>query len=365
MDYAFESILINQREESLDDIQSGKAVPQSEFESSTFQFIRDWLNGAQEFSLQTSGSTGTPKSITITRKQMQRSARRTLDALGLQPRDTSLVCLATNFIAGKMMVVRAFEGNMKIVATEPSSDPFEKITKSLPIDFMAIVPLQLQTLLANSDYTSRLNKMKGILVGGAPVSEKLKEQVQRITCPVYETYGMTETISHIALRLLNTSNQSDSFQLLAGITVQLDARGCLVIDDDNLSGRILTNDLVQLIGPDKFLWLGRIDHVINSGGIKLSPEKIEQEVGRLFSSLNIQRNFFVAGLPNETLGQEVVVVVEGNPLSGEAYNSIRVDLSQRLSAYEVPRQILFLENFRYTPTGKINRAESTRLLSKE
>lgn len=363
MSYPFETILVNQREITIKDILSGDTQPLCEFETSTLDFIHSWLKGQTNFNIQTSGSTGNAKQITITREQMQRSAQRTIRAIGLNDGDTALVCLNTNYIAGKMMVVRAFEGNMKIIVADPSANPFENLKADQPIDFMAVVPLQLQTVLSKSAYFERLNKMKAILVGGASVSEKLKEEVQAIPCPVYATYGMTETISHIALQLLNTNLQADCFHALPGVVLKTDNRGCLVVEDEILTTPISTNDLVEIKESGKFKWVGRIDNVINTGGIKVNPEKVEKEIEHIASQQNVDLKFFIAGLPHQTLGEQVTLIVEGTPLSAGIEKALLETLAQQVSTYETPKEIIYAPLFSLTETGKINRTQTIRSLA--
>lgn len=365
MPYAFHSITVNHREILLTQILNGSAHPLSDFESTTFEFIRDWLSEENYFTTQTSGSTGTPKSITFTREQLQLSARRTLTALNLKPDHTVLVCLPTQFIAGKMMLVRAFEGNMKIIAVEPASNPFENLADDQRIDFMAVVPLQLQNLLSSTESVKRLNQIKAIIVGGAVVNQKIKNQLSQVTTKVYATYGMTETITHIALQLLTTPDQSEYFTTLPGVTIGEDERGCLVINDDILNTTVITNDLVEICAATAFTWRGRMDTVINSGGIKVSPEKIEGMLEQVFTQLNLNRNFFVAGLPHDTLGQQVVVILEGSSLPTENEHLIRHELTGLLSVYEIPKQVLYIPQFAFTPTGKINRPETLMRLVKD
>ena len=359
--YPFETIIINQRELLLNDILSGKAQPVSDFETSTFSFIKMWMGETKKIQVSTSGSTGPPKQIVITRGQMQRSAQRTVQALNIKEGDTALVCLNTEFIAGKMMLVRALEANLKIIAVDPSSDPFRYI-KSQHIDFMAVVPMQLKALVENEEYQEILNRTKAIIVGGVAISTNLLDKIQSIKCPVYATYGMTETISHIALQLLTTEYRSEYFQVLPGVQVST-KDDCLIIEDEILSEKLITNDLVEIHEPGKFRWLGRADNVINSGGIKINPELIEQKVERIAMQLNIEQNYFVGGLPHETLGQQAVLFFEGNPLSELLERQLMDSLIKSAPAYHVPKAIRYVPSFSYTETGKINRKKSIQHLT--
>ncbi|HEY3430644.1 MAG TPA: AMP-binding protein [Cyclobacteriaceae bacterium] len=347
--YIHTSIAINNREVNLADIQAGKVSSFSAFENATFTFMKEWLSGENLFKFQTSGSTGTPKEIALTRNQLQQSAQRTIEALTLSERDTALVCLDTKYIAGKMMLVRSLESNMKIVAVEPSSNPLKGVTNQ--ITFAAFVPLQLQQMLSNNDSLQKLNQMKGIIIGGGAISHALQSEIKKLSCPAFATYGMTETVSHIALQRLNGPDASDFFHVLPGIQISLDGRGCLVIDMPEFEDSIVTNDFVELIGQDHFRWLGRYDNVINSGGFKISPEKIE----KILESILPERAFFVTSFYDERLGEKLVLVVEGNRM--------HIDFSKlQLHPYETPKEVIHLPEFIRTETGKINRGKTMRLL---
>jgi O-succinylbenzoic acid--CoA ligase len=349
--YTQSTIQLNNREISLDDILSGNVTALTSFEASTFNFIKEWLNKVELFKLQTSGSTGTPKEITLTRNQFKQSAFRTLTALDLNQHDTAFICLDTKYIAGKMMLVRALEGNLKIVAVEPAANPIQNLSSEVSIDFAAFVPMQLQEMLKSSDGLKKLNRLKAIIIGGGAVSTKLHQEIQKISCPVFATYGMTETVSHVALQRLNGAHASDCFNVLAGIKVEIDKRGCLVIQVPEFTEKIISNDLVELIDSTQFRWLGRYDNIINSGGFKISPEKIE----KLLEAILPNRAFFITSFHDERLGEKLVMVMEGNP--------IPIDFSTlHLHPYEIPKEVILLPEFIRTETGKINRTKTMRLL---
>src|SRR5260221_5760056 len=213
-----------------------------------------------------------------------------------------------------MMLVRSLIAGMNIVAVEPSSNPFETIRPDLRIDFAAIVPYQLQNILDSASGKNTLNKLKAVLVGGAPVSTKVKALLHPLQCQVYTSYGMTETISHIALQALNGPAAKDYFEVLPGISIERDARGCLTIAADYLGkDKIITNDLVEILGQRQFLWLGRWDRVINTSGVKVIPEKIEKECEKTIEALGLLHRCFVAGLPDERLGTKVGRGLGGTP----------------------------------------------------
>ncbi|GIV36201.1 MAG: hypothetical protein KatS3mg032_0580 [Cyclobacteriaceae bacterium] len=260
--YTHESILLNGRQLKLASLANEK--PRTPFEAETLLFIAAWLKGQRRFAQRTSGSTGKPKTIMLTRRQLAQSARRTLSALPVKPGDTALLCLDPRYIAGKMMLVRAFIHNLPIVAVEPSGNPLAHLEQ--PVDFTAVVPLQLSRILAESP--TALQKIKTVLVGGAPVPPPLAKAIQPLPGAVYATYGMTETASNIALQRLSGANPDRSFRPLPGVTLTLNHRGCLVIRLPDFAKPIVTRDAAEIFPDGTFQILGRLDHVINSGGHK-------------------------------------------------------------------------------------------------
>jgi len=333
----------------------------SDFERQVLQFGRDWQSGCETFTLHTSGSTGEPKPITITRDQMVTSARLTVRALGLQPGDRALVCLSIDYIAGMMMLVRGLECGLPLTIIDPVSRPLAAFSPSARFDFTAMVPLQLQETLNGAPHEfDILNAMQGVLIGGGPVSQALAAQLQRVSAPLYHTYGMTETVSHIALRRLNGLERSDRFVPFDGVHLQLDARGCLAITSVLSRGETLyTNDLVELHPDGTFVWLGRMDNVINSGGVKVQTEKVETALETCLlhgcHGAYAKRRFFVGALDDQRLGQAVVAVVEGDAWSPEIETAIRGQLQRLLTRYEVPRHFYFVPTLIETRTGKIDR----------
>ncbi len=309
-------------------------------------FCKDWLQGKSTFSITTSGSTGIPKTIELSRGQLTRSAEKTIHALGLRGGMTSLVCLDVNFIAGKMMLVRSMLAGLEMIVVEPKANPLEDIDKS--IDFTAMVPYQVMN--------STGSKFSGkIIVGGGPVSFELLEKIKRIDHAIfYATFGMTETISHIALQRLNGNDPQQHFHTLDGVEIGQDDRQCLIIKADHLDEIIITNDIVDIISPHEFKWLGRYDNVINSGGIKVIPEKVEQVVSSWLNENGLDNNFFVTGMDHDRLGKQVVLVIEG-AIFRETEAKLVDELRAKLDKYEVPKKVLYNTAFVMTATGKINR----------
>ncbi len=323
----------------------------------TMRFCQEWLRGKERFSITTSGTTGKPKPITLHRRQMVASARMTVQALGLKAGDRALVCLNTGFIGGMMMLVRGMEAELIMTIVSPSSDPFETLLQP-DFDFTAVVPLQLQTIFDVKKHEA-LQPMKALLVGGAPVSAALQQQIQTIKAPVYHTYGMTETVSHIALRQLNGAKATEEFHALEGITLGLNERNCLTIRGEVTGNQtITTNDRVQLLTAHSFTWLGRIDLVINSGGIKIQVDQLEEAVSAVFARHLINNRFFIAGLPDPLLGEKVVCVIEGQPFGPFKEKLIKGDLYQALGKYEQVKTFKYVAAFEFSETGKLLRKQT-------
>jgi len=308
------------------------------FEQHVGNFLLDWFDEKSYIELSTSGTTGTPKVIKIEKQAMLDSALATGDFFGLQPGDTMLHCLPTNYVAGKMMFVRSFILGLDMKFVEPSSDPLKNIDEEF--DFCAMVPLQAK----NSLEKLKAGKIKKLIIGGVKVHKALEQELVKLPMEIYETYGMTETITHIAAKKIGEK----AFTVLPNVKVSVDERQCLVIKAKNISkDKIVTNDIVNLISETQFSWEGRIDNVINSGGIKLMPERIEDKLSTL-----IPRRYFVSGQPDEILGEKAVLYIEGELMViDDAVFSV-------LDKFEKPKEVVFIPKFQETATGKILRKES-------
>ncbi|MEO0331923.1 MAG: AMP-binding protein [Bacteroidota bacterium] len=351
--------------EALKQISQAENIPYvNEVEESlagALKFAWQWLQGNTTFEQATSGSTGSPKKISIHRDQMIASAQMTIQALGLTQSDSSLLCLSAQYIGGKMMVVRSLLSDMDLIIVRPNSSPLLYLP-FLPT-FASLVPLQIQKLLERKA-SSQLNRMKAIIIGGAPVNTLLEEQIaNNLTVPVYSTYGMTETVSHIALRKLTPPNDSTYFEVLGNTQIMTDERGCLKIKGRVTQEKWLTtNDLVEIKNDYQFRWLGRYDSIINSGGVKVSPEAIEKVLELILRQKNFLGRFLVSSLPDEKLGERVVLLLEGNSFPNDLENAFLKDAAEQLSPYQVPKAIYYLPHFAETPTGKVQRDESRTLL---
>ncbi|WP_152287777.1 AMP-binding protein [Flavicella marina] len=307
-------------------------------------FLEDWFDDKEVVVVQTSGSTGVPKTIEIKKSHMRNSALATGDFFELRAGTRALLCMSSEYIAGKMMWVRALLLGWEMDVVVPVSNPLSTNTKRY--DFSAMVPLQV----ANS--INELERVKKLIVGGGVLSKEVEKQLQTVTTKVYATYGMTETVTHIAIKKINQTFASDYYQTLPSVKVSIDDRGCLVIDAPKIADEIVvTNDMVEIQSENSFQWLGRFDSVINSGGVKIIPEQIEKELSKTISG-----NFFVAGIHDDLFGEKVVLIVEGKGnLIQNKPDILHFLKNTKLSAYQVPKAIYFVEKFEMTDTKKIKR----------
>ncbi|MCU0419116.1 MAG: AMP-binding protein [Cyclobacteriaceae bacterium] len=344
---------------SWDDVKRGiRWADATAFEQSVIRFCHAWLNGADSFLLQTSGSTGAPKTIVASRKQMIASVERSQNAIGFRAGETALLALHPDYVAGKMMLARCLYAGLSVAAAEPTSNPLRSLAPDTPIDFVALVPLQLQTILESED-ALRLERIRNLLIGGADVSEAVRARLTRFENNIYLTYGMTETLTHIALQRLNVPTPARVFTTLPNIGISTDDRGCLVAEAEYFpAGRVTTNDLIEIVSSTRFVWLGRWDNVINTGGLKVIPERLEPTIQKVFDQLDCGHRFFVAGLPHDRLGEEVTLWVEGQQWPAEEQLRLIRELEQRLGRFEVPRTIRFVDRFAETENQKVNRRQT-------
>ncbi len=306
------------------------------FERAVGDFLMYWFDKEPYIDMHTSGTTGAPKPIRISKQAMVNSALATGTFFDLQAGIKVLHCLPTQYVAGKMMLVRAFILGWDMDLVAPSSNPLDR--NDTQYDFAAMVPLQAQHSI------DKLGQVKKLILGGAKVSSALSAKLQQVPTEIYETYGMTETITHIAAKRVG----EEAFTVLPNVTISEDERHCLVIDAYAICDEpVVTNDVVQIVDDKHFIWLGRHDNVINSGGVKLFPEQIEEKL-----SGKIDRRYFVKGIPDEELGEKLVLFVEGEPYD------IDNAIFGKLGKFEKPKQIQFIDKFTETESGKVIRDKS-------
>jgi len=327
----------------------------AEWEQALGLFLRQWLDEKESVDVMTSGSTGKPKVISIRKTAMLTSASMTGDFLKLQKGETALLCLSAAYIAGMMIIVRAMACQMNLITVPPFGSPLDFVPAGQIINFAAMVPAQVFNSLGAPESKRKLENTGTLIIGGAPINPELENLLQPLNGNIYASFGMTETITHIALRRLNGNQRSELYTVLPGISVESDKRSCLVAHVPYLQpDTIATNDCVIIESPGTFRWLGRIDHVINSGGLKLFPEEIEGKAAPF-----IPQRFFIASLPDKKLGEIPCLVLESpDPLPENEVEQLLNKLRSALRKEELPRQILYTDSFAETENGKINRKES-------
>lgn len=303
------------------------------YEKEIGKFLLEWLNKDDFIFVQTSGSTGIPKKIYIPKKAMIASAIATGTFFNLQPKTTALLCLSAEYIAGKMMLVRALQLGLELDYVAPSSNPLNEVSKEY--DFVAMVPLQVDASIAH------LYRIKKLIIGGAKLNSGLIERLVKLETKIYETYGMTETVSHIALKRIGEK----CFTILPSISIHVDDRNCLIIEAPNLyPEKIITNDIVELLSDKQFILKGRVDSVINSGGIKIYPEELEEKL-----SLKLEKRFFFSSVIDEKYGEQLILIIEGKAFD------IKHEIFEGFSKFQVPKAIFFLDEFVEAGNNKINR----------
>lgn len=310
-----------------------------DWEKDVFSFVLEWLNDDDFITAFTSGSTGKPKEIKLQKSALIFSSKNTLNYLNLKEKYSTLLCIPAKYIGGKMMIARSFVGKLNLILSEPKSTPFSGLNQF--VNFTAITPYQ-----AEKSSAEELAKIKQIIIGGGNVSYLLSSKLKIINSSFYSTYGMTETCSHIALK--NISKGNNYFDVLSEVSISKDDRDCLLIDAPKLSSETInTNDIIELVSESKFIWKGRFDNVINSGGIKLQPEVIEAKISTL-----IPTRFFITKEDDDAFGERLILIIESE-------QEIELNsLHKLLSKYEIPKHIYYTSKFIETESGKIHRRKT-------
>ena len=311
------------------------------------KFVTDWFDGSKYMTAQTSGSTGVPKTIQLLKADMQASAQMTNRFFNINSTSTFLLSLSPNYIAGKMMIVRWLESGAEMIEQLPSSNPLSQPLKS-NITLSAMVPSQVVNILKETISLTQLSKIENMIIGGAPLDGVTEKRIAETSLNAYATYGMTETLSHVALRKVGAEN---SYFALPGVTFSQDERDCLKISVPHLSIKeVVTNDMVDLLDSTHFIWRGRYDNVINSGGVKIFPEEIEKLIAPY-----IKERFYVIGTPDTVWGEICTLVIEGEEWSQEKQQSLLMQLKEALPKHKSLKQIKFMPNFVETSSGKVKR----------
>jgi len=317
------------------------------YEKMMGDFLMDWLDSKDYINVRTSGSTGKPKVMKVSKQAMVNSAIATGNYFKMKPGQTALLCLPTHYIAGKMMLVRAMILGLELDFVDPTTQPVFDYGKTY--DFCAMIPLQLQSTV---DY---IYNIRTLIIGGAAISKPLEEAIQGLKTKIYATYGMTETVSHVAVKAMNGTQKMDYFKVFPKVTITQDDRGCLVIEAPKLTPeRLVTNDVVTIHSPTEFELIGRYDNMVNSGGVKLFPEQIEAKLED-----KIKPRFFIASEADLDLGEKLILILESDQ------NKLNTSVFKALEKFEVPKEIYNIPKFKDTATGKIQRKETLKLLKKD
>jgi O-succinylbenzoic acid--CoA ligase len=316
------------------------------FEKSIFDFLKQWFSDEDHIIQKTSGTTGKPREIKLSKNLMAFSAMNTGNFFRLQGNDKCFLCLPADHIAGKMMLVRSIVHHLDLWYEEPSARPIPDQQYA----FSAMTPMQVENIIA--DDKKALNNIKTLIIGGAPVGKNLLNIIQDVESEIWETYGMTETASHIALRKLNGHDRSDHFTVLDGISIKTNHQSQLIVSIEAMNILdLVTNDIAELYGDTEFRWLGRTDNVINSGGKKLQAEEIEKKLKSVFT-----QEFFIFPIKHPVYHEVPAIVFESSPFDpGDVFVKI-------LEKYEIPSKVFFVDKFIRTASNKINRNSTISMI---
>ncbi len=325
-----------------------KEMPVDSFRKDLFLFLQDWFSGSPYLKVKTSGSTGTPKEMLVEKERMMQSARLTCSFLNLKKGDKALLCMSLDYIAGKMMVVRALLAGLDLYLVEPKGNPLQDT--DIPFDFAAMIPMQVYNSLQSDVEKKRLSEIKNLIIGGGSIDEGLENALKHFPHNIYSTYGMTETLSHIAMRRLSGIDVSAFYSPLPSVSLSLSEDNALIIDAPLVAKETLcTNDIAEMRDDGSFRIIGRKDNVINSGGIKIQIEVVEAML-----KPHLDCNFAISSLPDPKFGEIVVLVAE---------EAIDTDLLKEvLPAYYMPKRIITVASIPLTATGKISRKELKELI---
>lgn len=314
------------------------------------QFIEEYFSAGKSIVAHTSGSTGKPKEIHLPKCDLRASARLTNERLGISSESLLYLCLSPDYIAGKMMIVRAIEAGAEIVEQEPSNEPMAGYDSNRRVSLLAVVPSQLGYLINHPEH---LQLIDTIIIGGGTLPERIEHWLADKGVNALKTYGMTETCSHVALAPVSRSREP--FSAIGNVTFSLDERGCLVIHAPQFSEpTIVTNDIVDLLDEQRFYWRGRHDNVINTGGLKVFPEEVEEAIARVLP----KAIFFVTSRPSEKWGEELLLVLQYPGLGpdgrkeGEVHPGLIARLKTMLPTHAIPRHYVALHSLPTTPNGK-------------
>lgn len=354
MIFEFPGIILDDKLYSIEDIveYGKKKVKENipEWEANIYKFIIEFLDGRDYIMQSSSGTTGARKEYKLSKQALIESAKRTSKILGLGFGKKALLCLPVEYIAGKMMIVRAFVAGLNLCWEEPSSMP--SIAKHGKLNFCAMVPLQVYNSFSNYEFVKNI---ENLIIGGSELRPEVVAMFRGIENNTFETYGMAETCSHVALRKISGANPDEYFIAVPGVEFSVDKRSCLIIKAEYLPETIHTNDVVELIDSKRFLWQGRFDNLINSGGVKVKPEEIEADIAKV-----LDIDFAVVGLPDKELGQLIALVAESEvKLSND---EILDSLKEVLAKHHLPKKVITIPQLPRNKAYKIDRRKLSSML---
>lgn len=329
-----------------------------------YNFLQEWFSESPLMTVRTSGSTGQPKKMQVSKDKMMQSARLTCEFLGLQAGDSALLCMNLRYIGAMMVVVRSLVAGLNLIVRPASGHPLADVSQ--PLKFAAMVPLQVYNTLQNPSEKHQLMQTEILIIGGGAIDEALEAELKSLPTAVYSTYGMTETLSHIALRRLNGAAASEHYHPFSSVNLSLSPENTLVIDAPLICDETLqTNDIARIYPDGSFTILGRKDNVINSGGIKMQAEELEKILRP-----HIPVRFVITSVPDQRLGQAVTLLIEESTerkeLDGKELEigDIEEKLQEILEPYYRPKYIFKTEHIPQTENGKVNRAKCRDLAMK-
>jgi len=319
-----------------------------------WNFLLNWINESTAIQLKTSGSTGEPKIIEVRKSTLIFSAEQTIQYFQFKENEKWLLCLPAAFVGGQMILVRAILSKSQVWAVEPKIDLAEM---TVDFDFASMIPMQVEKYIQNNVQL----KISKILIGGASISTSLENKLKYIkNISFYASYGMTETVSHIALRKVNGEDSSIYFSGLKNILLGKDDRGCLTIYNRNYSENVLiTNDLVEFDTYERFKIIGRIDNIINSGGLKIIPEEIELRISEI-----VTQRIMIIGIPDEVTGEKPILLMEGEELDKGTLLLLKNYLLENIDKKKIPKEIVFMNRLEETANGKLDRKKSKEVYLK-
>lgn len=320
------------------------------FHTALADFLAEWFDGSEKLKVHTSGSTGTPKELFVEKRRMMNSAMMTVSFLHLRADDTALLCMPLRYIAGKMVVVRALVARLNLIPVAPCGHPLKGMDDAPA--FAAMIPMQVFNSLTVPGEQALLRRISHLIIGGGAIDTQMEEKLKDFPNAVWSTYGMTETLSHIAMRRLNGSGASHWYTPFNHVKITLSGAGTLVIHAPEVSeGILVTNDIAEMDAEGRFRIIGRRDNTINTGGIKVQVEEVEAALRP-----HLSHPFLITSVPDPKFGERIILLVEDAILpeeTGKAFSA--------LPPYWCPKQVVRVGKLPMTETGKPDRSTARRI----